>query len=197
MEENKQEAEVVVENQRDGMRWELESVLPQGEAEGFFLLRCVSASIRQAPNRVREITLSLSNGATFRMVVVKEPVDFSNSLEAALAGFIKKLVEENSALVNVEGPGQPYILFKDLCLAFNTELGYDERRQIKAKTATEICRDTFGLGTYRFAKGWALLLETGRLCKMANRFKLGEMNFSLPPGKDFIDWNLNQVNIDS
>lgn len=69
MAEYKQQEEVIVENQRNGTSWKLEAVLPQGEAEGFFLLRVKGAHLRVGPNRVREITLALSNGATYRMIV--------------------------------------------------------------------------------------------------------------------------------
>jgi hypothetical protein len=72
IEKKKQVAEVNVENQRNGERWDLEAVLPQGEAEGFFLLRCMGMPNVAGPIMVKELSLLLANGSTFRLTVLRE-----------------------------------------------------------------------------------------------------------------------------
>jgi len=67
-----QEANVITQNQSNGTRWLLESVLPQGEAEGFFLMRIEGEHGSVGPTRVKEITALLSNGSTFRMTVLRD-----------------------------------------------------------------------------------------------------------------------------
>lgn len=64
--------EVVVENIRNGTQWTIEAILPQGEDEGFFLLRNMGEDNRVEPNRPKEITFLLSTGLTVRLTVRRE-----------------------------------------------------------------------------------------------------------------------------
>lgn len=198
----------------------IRTVIPHGSDEGFFLVSGLPSGepelvneisigdtryVARRDNRVRrraktgwEVLMPDGSWRKESSVILdsahfmagNEPLPV-NALEYKLAVLIKKLVEENSMLIKVGTPGLHYFFPADLCQAFNTDLGesVNERTMVNASTIKSLCRD-LGLNVGRNDNGWRVALETKSLCEMAERYGLGEMNYSLAPGQDFLGGDL-------
>lgn len=177
----------------DGLKVQATSVLPQGEQDGFFLVR--QFDIRDQlyggitePLLVKAVTLELENGESFRLVVKREKPVLMRGLEWALAGVLKRLVDENSELIRADECGRRFITYKDLADGFNTEFADEEAGEpgnLKARNVGLICRDSFGMPCHRTDEGWAIFLNEDKLAAMAEKFELGvEGRDTVSPGRD-------------